>query len=417
MKIGIVGAGKLGFPVALAIESKGHDVSVYDVRKDSVLQILNTRIYPHKEKRVNELLLKSKIQFKELPDLVRDSELIFIAVQTPHDPRYEGITPLPNTRKDFDYRYLKQAVRQVSNEIKKLGEDRVVIIISTVLPGTIEKHILPLINEHVKLCYNPFFIAMGVTVDDFLNPEFVLFGRRDKEALEKAREFYKTITNAPLYECSIREAEAIKVLYNTMIGFKIAFANMVGEISHKMRMNADTITNALKLANVRLISPSYLNAGMGDGGACHPRDNIALSYLARKIGLSKDLFTDIMKARENHARWLASLIQQELNGYDEAWILGKAYKPESNLTYGSPSILLYNILKEQTNGKKISIYDPYVDGEYPLPNKPCVFFIGTKHEDFKKYEFPEGSTILDPFGYIPKQDNVKVIHIGREYED
>ena len=577
MKVGIVGAGKLGFPVALAIESKGHEVAIYDVRKDYVMNILETRNYPHKERHVDELLAKSKIKFKELSELVRDSEIIFIAVQTPHDPRYEGITPLPRSRKDFDYKYLKRAVRDVSREVKKLGEDRIVVIISTVLPNTIEKHILPIINKHVKLCYNPFFIAMGVTIDDFLNPEFVLFGVRDKEALDKAKEFYRTITDAPFYECSIKEAEAIKVLYNTFIGFKIAFANMVGEMSHKLHINSDTVLNALKLAKVRLISPSYLNAGMGDGGAClppdtevltehgykpikdiqigekvlahdgmfhrvvkryvreyhgdlivvtpygntskpikatpehpvyvirppnkepefipiselnindilllpitkrvvtcvvgnkpihtssqiendyshipiktimhehydgyvynleveeahsytlrrcivhncHPRDNIALSYLAKKLKLSKDLFTDIMKARENHARWLASLILEYLNdGYNEAWILGKAYKPESNLTYGSPSILLYNILKEQANGNKdsIHIYDPYIDGEQPLPNKPCVFFIGTKHEEFKEYGFPRGSVILDPFGYIPKQEGLRVIWIGREYE-
>ncbi|MEM4274767.1 MAG: nucleotide sugar dehydrogenase [Candidatus Nitrosocaldaceae archaeon] len=413
MEIGIVGAGKLGFPVALAIESKGHEVSVYDIDERKIKNILESKRYPYLEKHVDKLLPKTKIKFKQLDELVRDSKIIFIAVQTPHDPKYEGITPLPKHRKDFDYRYLKKAVKDVSKIIKDIGEDRIVVIISTVLPGTIRREVIPLINKHVKLCYNPFFIAMGVTIEDFLHPEFVLFGAYDKDAVEKAKEFYKTITNAQLYECSIEEAELIKVTYNTFIGFKIEFANLIGEISHKLGINADNVTNALKLANVRLISGSYLSAGMSDGGACHPRDNIALSWFSKKLHLHYDLFGAIMKARENYTRWQAELIKMHLNGHKEVIILGKAYKPNTNLTYGSPSILLYNILKEKYPQLNVKMYDPYIDGETQLPLHPCLFFIGTKHDDFKEYNYPHGSTVVDPFGYIPDMDGVKVIRIGR----
>src|SRR5690606_1375740 len=116
-------------------------------------------------------------------------ELIFVPIQTPHKPRYEGITPLPNERVDFDYSYLKAGIKALSDEIARQGKDKIVIIISTVLPGTIEREIKPLLNEHVKLAYNPFFIAMSQTISDFLYPEFVLLGVDDKEAVETVKRF------------------------------------------------------------------------------------------------------------------------------------------------------------------------------------------------------------------------------------
>ena len=106
-------------------------------------------------------------------------EIIFVAVQTPHDPKYEGITKLPDERVDFDYTYLVNCIKNLSKYVDENGEEKIVVIISTVLPGTIRKHVIPIMSEKIKLCYNPFFIAMGTTIKDFLDPEFVLFGVYD----------------------------------------------------------------------------------------------------------------------------------------------------------------------------------------------------------------------------------------------
>src|SRR5262249_6729878 len=158
-------------------------------------------------------------------------------------------------------------------------------------PGTIRREIFPLVGEHVKLCYNPFFIAMGTTIRDFLDPEFVLFGMRDPEAAERARALYSTLHDRPVYETSIENAELIKVSYNTYITMKIAFANTLMEICHKIEgCDVDQVTGGLALGTQRLLSPRYLGGGMGDGGGCHPRDNIALSWLSRELGLSYDWF-------------------------------------------------------------------------------------------------------------------------------
>ena len=163
---------------------------------------------------------------------------------------------------DFDYSYLKAGIKTLADEIEKQGSDKIVIIISTVLPGTIREEIIPLLNSHVKLCYNPFFIAMGTTINDFLNPEFVLFGVEDARALEKAKELYSTIHDNPVYECTIEEAELIKVTYNTFITMKICLANMIMEISHKSEnINCDNVSDALGMATERLSEVSLRGHG------------------------------------------------------------------------------------------------------------------------------------------------------------
>ena len=156
------------------------------------------------------------------------------------------------------------------------------MIISTVLPGTLDREVLPLLGPRFRLVYEPLFISMGTVVTDYLNPEFVLCGAHDPDAAQHLTAFYATIHRKPLFWTDLRTAEGIKVFYNTFITAKIALANLYGEMAHKLQMNADDISDALSLATERLISPKYLRAGMGDGGGCHPRDNIALSFIAEK---------------------------------------------------------------------------------------------------------------------------------------
>jgi UDPglucose 6-dehydrogenase len=301
-------------------------------------------------------------------------------------------------------------VQQLSEIVEEKKEDRITIIISTVLPGTIRKHILPKLSTYVKLCYNPFFIAMGTTISDFYNPEFILFGVHDDGATKVVEAFYKTINNAPLFATTIENAEMIKVSYNTYIGMKIVFANTLMEVCHKLECcDVDVITDALSLSNRRLMSGAYLRGGMGDGGGCHPRDNIALSWLAGEINLKHDWYLDVMRAREDQTDWLADLIVQHEG---DKVILGKSFKPETNLTVGSPSFLLRNLLEERN--VHVESWDPHVDGQ-EIPNfakRKAVYFIATKHIYFQSFHFPKGSVVLDPFRYIDDQPDVRVIRIG-----
>ena len=232
----------------------------------------------------------------------------------------------------------------------------------------------------------------------------------------------------PFYDTTIENAELIKVVYNTFIGTKLAFVNTIMEMCHHLpNTNVDDVMNALKMCDDRIISDKYLSGGMGDGGGCHPRDNIALSWLSDKLGLSFNWFDNIMKQREVQTDWLADLIEEtsfKYKGCADGYpilILGKSFKPETNITTGSPSILLKNLLEER--GHKILMWDPYVDGPENskgwrgqtlgiINQEPMIYFIGTKHPEFTSYLYNQGSIIIDPWRYIPEQENCEVIRIG-----
>jgi UDPglucose 6-dehydrogenase len=419
MKVGIVGLGKLGMPVALALAHKGHDVMGYDIDPSRMQKDVfpHREIGPNGEPSIEPLLRESSIRFGSLDEVVEHAEIVFVAVQTPHEPKYEGVSRLPEKRVDFDYRWLCSAVGSLSQAIRRHGEDRIVIVISTVLPGTVRREILPLVNDHVKLCYNPFFIAMGTTIRDFLNPEFVLFGMRDAEAAEKARALYATLHDRPVYETSIENAELIKVAYNTYITMKISFANTLMEICHKIEgCDVDQVSGGLALGTQRLLSPAYLGGGMGDGGGCHPRDNIALSWLAQELDLSYDWFENVMLARESQTDWLADLVDEHHArrgfAHRRVGIYGRAFKAGTNLTVGSPATLLRNLLEER--GYEVEMYDPYIDeGACPFDDAR-VYFVATRHDEFADaaWEFPAGSVVIDPWRYVPKREGIEVVHVG-----
>ena len=406
MKIGFLGLGKLGLPCALATEQRGHEVIGYDV-SERVLDNIRSRKIPYREAGAQEALLESRLRLVDVSGLVSESDILFVPIQTPHESKYEGVTRLPDERVDFDYSYLVAGMKTLCEEIGRQQKDTIVVVISTVLPGTIEREIRPLLNEWTQLCYNPFFIAMGTTMEDFLHPEFVLLGAENSHASETLKKFYGTIHDKPVYETDIASAELAKVAYNTYISMKITFINTMMEICHKTEANIDAISDSIGLANKRIISTAYLRGGMGDGGGCHPRDNIALSWLARNINLSYDFFESIMLAREKQTEWLGDLMME----YDmPKVILGKSFKPESNIIVGSPALLLQGLLEER--GVSCKMYDPFVDGEEAPDFGPSCFLIATKHACFAEMKFPEKSVVIDPWRYIADQPGVHVLRVG-----
>jgi UDPglucose 6-dehydrogenase len=409
MKIGFIGLGKLGLPCAVAVAMKGHDVMAYDIVP--ALMNKNPRAYretgPDGKEPFNPYLERSTIRFGALEEVVAHGDIVFVAVQTPHEPRYEGVARLPNERMDFDYRYLVRSIEEISAVV---GRETVVAINSTVLPGTVRRHIKPAASPFLRLCYNPFFIAMGTTMRDFLHPEFVLLGADGPGSATKVEAFYATLTDAPICRMSIASAELTKVAYNTYIGMKIVFANTLMEICHKSPgANVDDVTGALKRAHRRLTSPHYLDGGMGDGGGCHPRDNIAMSWLARELPLSHDIFENMMIARDNQTEWLADLMCA--HDLPKA-IVGYSFKTGTDLTVGSPALLLKAILEER--GIHPFLYDPHVEGAQRDLSKlaPHVFLIGAKHQEFTSVTFPKGSVVIDPWRYLAPQDGMTLIPVG-----
>ena len=278
MKIGFIGVGKLGKDAA-EVMANHHEVIGYDI----------VEVKPS-----NFMMVDS------VEKVCKDREIIFIAVPTPHDPLYDGRYPtshLPN--KDFDYSIVKQVISEVN---KYTTKNQLVVLISTVLPGTIRREFIPLC-ENFRFIYNPYLIAMGTVKFDMVSPEMIIIGTEDGSLTGDAKlliDFYDTlVTNTTRCEVGTwDEAEAIKIFYNTFISTKVALVNMIQDVAEKNgNMNVDIVTGALERSTQRILGPAYMKAGMGDGGGCHPRDNIALRYMSEKLGLGYDLFDSIMEAR------------------------------------------------------------------------------------------------------------------------
>lgn len=409
-EIGFVGLGKLGLPVALAIESKGHNVIGYDVNPAVSDYIANAHI-PFVEEGLQPLLDTTKLKVAQsIGEVVANSDIVFLPVQTPHAPEYEGSTRIPETRADFDYTFLKQAVGEVALHAAELKKPTTLAVISTCLPGTFTRELKPLLNEYVDYVYTPQFIAMGTVLEDYLYPEFNLIGVENEAAADKLEDFYKTINNAPSVRTDVTTAEGIKVSYNTWITAKTVIANAWGEMAHKTGMNFDDIKQAWDLSTKRLISPKYTNAGVGDSGGCHPRDNIAMSYIADKVNISHNIWENLMASREEHMEWLGDLALEYKNEEDLPLVLvGKTFKIGTNLVTGSSSILLANILNEK--GETFDFIDPIVDEIVPELNK-AIYLVLMPHEEIKGWKFPDGSVIIDVWRALDPQDNTKYVPVG-----
>jgi UDPglucose 6-dehydrogenase len=177
--------------------------------------------------------------------------------------------------------------------------------------------------------------------------------------------------------------------------------------------DADEVTSALAAADQRLMSAKYLSAGMGDGGGCHPRDQIAMSWLANEADLSADIFGFLARARDAQTMRQAQLVASiaEEAGLPIC-VLGEAYKADVNLTIGSPSLLLIEFLKRFTE-VEISTFDPWCS-DSELPETPRVFFVGTKHAIFRTIKLPSGSVVIDPWGNaVPEQMGSRTLRPGR----
>ena len=372
-KIGFIGLGKLGMPCAEAIASKGFHVAGYDIidKSSKLLEIRNS-----------------------IQEVCQDRDIVFVATPTPHEEGYDGREPTSHKEvKDFDY----TAVKKVLSECNKhMNKSQSLVLISTVLPGTIRREFESLITN-VKLIYNPYLIAMGTVADDMINPEMIMIGTKKgnyKTAL-KAQElenfYYQVCDNMPRIEFGTwEEVESMKIFYNTFISTKIALVNMIQDVANKLgHMNVDRVTNALKNSTMRIMGPRYMKAGMGDGGACHPRDNIALRWMARELDLGYDLFESIMTAREKQAEGMAKEI---LKHGTNIYFSSDTYKSGTDLVDGSYSLLVQHFVMKHGGNIVNGIHTP-------------VQVIVRVHET-DNISADNDTIIFDPWRTYPKKDNV-----------
>jgi UDPglucose 6-dehydrogenase len=389
-KVGFVGIGKLGKDAAEVMGEK-HLVDGYDINPPETTSI---------------------VMRESLVECVRGKDVVFIAVPTPHHPDYDGrheTTHLPPM--DFDYSIAESVIKEVDTLV---DPGTIIVMISTMLPGTVQERIAPHIKNG-RFVYNPYLIAQGTVKNDMRNPEMIMIGTKDglpSPESEFLINFYNTfVENDCRYELGTwSEVEAMKIFYNTFITTKLCLVNMIQDVAEKLGgINAEIVCNALAKSTDRIMGPKYMTPGLGDGGGCHPRDNIALRFLAEKLDLGYDLFNAIMVARERQAKNMALCLVDTIYATNGArritgniLILGKGFKPGVNQNEGSPSILVGSYLEKFG-------YTVYYDDD--IPDRVDGYLIGWP-DHFVDYDFREDSVVLDPWRQIAKSHKYKVISYG-----
>jgi UDPglucose 6-dehydrogenase len=405
-KIGFIGIGKLGLDCAEVMAEK-HEVRGYDISPRE----------------------SNSVKVCDIEELVRESEWIFIAVPTPHAEGYDGSVPSSHMEpRDFGH----DAVLDAINKVNQFATTpKKVVLISTVLPGTTRKKFITRLDPVHQFLYNPYLIAMGSVKWDMVNPEMIMIGTEDgawNGVAGELRDLYDTVMqNNPRYEIGTwDECEAIKIFYNTFISAKVGLVNMIQDFALKIgNINVDVVTDALSKSTMRIMGPKYMTAGMGDAGACHPRDNIALRWLAKEYNIGYDLFDTVMHAREVQAKNLAMyLLDLSIMTDMPVVIHGKAYKPDVEYCIGSYSTLVGHYIEQE--GRAVVYVDPLADDKTNVVDSvdtPAVYlwahnrkityeYTGDQLDTLPYCDIKPGSIIVDPWRKLTSTAEVEVVHYG-----
>ena len=408
MKVGYIGLGKLGLSCAEVL-AEAHEVIGYDIvdRKSDKIKITTN-----------------------IEDCFKDTKIIFIAVQTPHAQDYDGSVPVTHLPPmNFDYSHVIEVLKLCQ---KFCSSDQIVSLISTVLPGTIRREFKNYITNY-KFVYNPYLIAMGTEAYDMVNPEMLIIGTEDGDNTPEARflaDFYTNIiqNDAGRLVGSWEEAESYKIFYNTMLSARLSLVNMIQDVAVKLgHMDVDKVTNAIVDSKYK-IKDGYYKSGMGDGGGCHPRDNIAMSWLAKDLDLGYDIFHTIAFSREIQSKNMAKVIAKICKEQDLPCVInGKAYKPLVPYTIGSPSVLLGHYLKEE--GIQVYYADTFT-GDNPnlelgencravcvMAHDPRSVYLNQANAPKSSLYFTlaKGSTIIDPWRSYRNKDYT-IVTYGKSHK-
>jgi len=406
MNIGFIGLGKLGLDCA-EVFAQYYTVRGYDIY----------------------LRTSDSVKICDISEVVNYSDWIFIAVPTPHQQGYDGALPSSHLEpRDFGHDAVKDALININQHATS---PKRIVLISTVLPGTTRKHFISLLDSKHKFLYNPYLIAMGSVKWDMVNPEMVMIGTEDGSSTDLAQElvdlYRPLMQNDPRYEIGTwEECEAIKIFYNTFISAKVGMVNMIQDFAQKIgNINVDVVTDALARSTLRIMGPKYMTAGMGDAGACHPRDNIALRWLAQEYNIGYDMFDTIMRAREIQAQNLANfLCDIAVEKSLPIVIHGKAYKPDVPYCIGSYSILIAHYITQREFS--VQYLDPLADDREDCVeriDRPHVIlmahnrqvtygYTGMQSADQSYCIFPAGSVLVDPWRQQSDIPGITVIHYG-----
>jgi UDPglucose 6-dehydrogenase len=358
MRISVIGLGKLGSPLAAVLASKGHDVVGADLDADVVDRVASG-IAPVLEPGLQDLIGAAHVAGRlsattDVAEAVRETEVTFVVVPTPSDEAGA-----------FSVDAVLAAARTVGDGLRDRESFHLVVLTSTVLPGATSDRVLPAIEEasgrtcgtDFGLCYNPEFIALGTVVRDMLNPELILIGESDKRSGELLTSIYAGVCeNEPaVARMSFVNAELAKLAVNTFVTTKISYANMLAEICERLPGgDVDVVSEAI--GHDSRIGAKYLRGGVGYGGPCFPRDNVALATFARTLGVEATLAEATDAVNRHQLSRLVDLVDRVAEVDAVVGVLGLAYKPDTPVVEESVGVGLANELAAR--GWRVVVHDP-----------------------------------------------------------
>ncbi|HEX6308931.1 MAG TPA: nucleotide sugar dehydrogenase [Longimicrobiales bacterium] len=361
MNYSVVGLGKLGCSMAAAIASRGHEVVGHDVAAEIVDRI-NAGLAPVAETGLQDLITAHRERLRathSLEEAIHDSDVTFVVVPTPSDDAGA-----------FDLTFAARAFAAIGAALASKWEPHTIVLTSTVLPGSTRYGLIPVLEEAagravgdgIGVGYSPAFIALGSVIRDFLHPDFLLIGESDETAGDTLERAYREIMPQapPVRRMSLENAELTKIAVNTFVTMKISFANMIASLCERIPGgDVDVVTAALGAD--RRIGRAYLTGALGYGGPCFPRDNRALSYIARHLESTAPLAeaTDTVN-RALPPRVLGRLAPR-LATARAVGVLGLAYKPDTPVLEASQSVDIARAVA--ATGVRVLAHDPLAGPE------------------------------------------------------
>ena len=356
-RVAVFGLGYVGTVTAACLADLGHTVVGVDIAEAKV-EAVNAGAAPVVERGLNELI-RSAVDAGRLSattdgaEAVRRSDLAFVCVGTPSRP--SG---------DHDVSFLGRVAAEIGAALRGRKDYFGLVIRSTVLPGTTEAVVAPVLAEASGLdagrdfgvAHNPEFMREGTAVEDFRHPPFTVVGTADERLREMLRKLYRRI-DAPFLATDLRVAETLKLVSNAFHAVKVVFANEVGTVCKALGVDAREVMDLFVQDTKLNISPKYLRPGFAFGGSCLPKDVRALTSLGRQHHSEIPLLDAIVRSNELHIRRAVQMVEQ--GGRKTVGLLGLVFKPGTDDLRESPVVELAQTLLGR--GFDLRIYDPYLN--------------------------------------------------------
>lgn len=358
-KMAVIGCGNLGLPLCAVLADAGYEVEGIDIDKEFV-ESLTRREFRTIEPNLVNLLEKNsyKLTFSTSIKSSQFPYCTFIIVPSPSDPNGK-----------FSSEFVLKAVAEYCDRfLESDEEDVLLVIVTTVMPGTMNLEVVPLLESkvgtrlsQVKLFYSPEFIALGSVIKNLQYPDAILIGEANVgSAPFLAKVLEKTVKNSPeVTILNLVNAEVAKISVNAYVTMKISFANQLSEICQALPFgDADEVLSAI--AKDSRIGAKYLHSAPAFGGPCFPRDNRAFSKLASDLGIDATLSKGTDQINLRQVDRLIEQIKELSLDFKSVVILGVSYKPGTRVFEESPSLRFFELLHEEAHVEKVSMYDPAV---------------------------------------------------------